>query len=591
MRKKSKTFEGKKGLCERIRDWWNNLKSKCSKKEEHEVLEEKQEPSQKQEASDMPPKTYYSLTPTDEAKECKSYLDALSWALSQKEIRNIAISGPYGSGKSSVIRTFFKKNPTYKYITISLANFNGGKDESTTEANKNESVQVDVKVKKGGKEQQSLSGLSNPQIPASDLEQRIERSIVQQLFYHEKDEKIPFSHFKKIHNDTLSDRCIDTVCILLLIVSCVILFFPTFFWKLPIFKFSIYSVRELFTLIAVFVVIGGLYMVSGVVRNKISNIKFRVSNAEIDLNANDDKSILNYYIDEIIYFFEATRKEIVIFEDLDRFNSRDIFVKLREINYLINNCKKIEQNVVFIYAIKDDVFIGKEKTKFFDFIIPVIPVVDYSNSGEILRRELPVVNEIKNETKEISEKTIDDISLFIDDMRTLYNIVNEYNMYSSIKSKEKLVAYRLFAIIVYKNLYPKDFVELSQNQGLLYTIIRENAPTYRKEIIKDKQKEVEDIKARLKEIETSDRTLSEKELRSVYLYQILKHIDSPFFSGFNINDTKCSMKDCAENAELFNAITKQNPVSYFAYHPNYGRDVPQNINVGFQVIEKEVNYM
>ncbi len=586
MCKKSKSSGDSKKWSLLSCNWFVNLKSKCSEKEEHEVREEEQEPLQRQEASDMPPKTYYPLTPTDEAKESESYLDALSWALSQNEIRNIAISGPYGSGKSSVIRTFFKKNPIYKYITISLANFNGGKDESTTEANKNESVQVDVKAKKGGKEQQSLSGLSDSQIPASDLEQRIERSIVQQLFYHEKDEKIPFSHFKKIHNDTPCDIHTETVCILLLIVSCVVLFFPTFFWKLPILKFLAYTERELFTLIAVFVVLSCLYVVIKKARKEIlKHIKFRVSNAEIDLNANDDKSILNYYIDEIIYFFEATRKEIVIFEDLDRFNSRDIFVKLREINYLINNCKKIEQNVVFLYAIKDDVFIGKEKTKFFDFIIPVIPVVNYSNSGEILRRELPVVNEIKNETKEISEKTIDDISLFIDDMRTLYNIVNEYNMYSSIKSKEKLVAYRLFAIIVYKNLYPKDFVELSQNKGLLYSIIRKNAPAYREKIIKDKQKEIENKKARLKEIETSDRTLSEKELRLVYLSQIVTHLN-PVFVEFIIDEKPYNIIKCAEDKELFEQIISQTNVKY-RYQQRYVYD--EDLTFDWKTVQKEIN--
>ncbi|MBO4690826.1 MAG: hypothetical protein J5621_08120 [Paludibacteraceae bacterium] len=578
MCKKSKTFEGKKGLCERIRDWWNDLKSKCSEKEEHEVREEEQEPLQKQEASDMPPKTYYPLTPTDEAKESESYLDALSWALSQNEIRNIAISGPYGSGKSSVIRTFFKKNPTYKYITISLANFNGGKDESTTEANKNESVQVDVKVKKGGKEQQSLSGLSDSQVPASDLEQRIERSIVQQLFYHEKDEKIPFSHFKKIHNDTPCDIHTETVCILLLIVSCVVLFYPTFFWKLPILKFLAYTERELFTLIAVFIVLGCLYVVIKKARKEIlKHVKFRVLNAEIDMNANDEKSILNYYIDEIIYFFEATRKEIVIFEDLDRFNSRCIFVKLREINYLINNCNKIEQNVVFLYAIKDDVFIGKEKTKFFDFIIPVIPVVDYSNSGEILR------NNAYLKSQKIKDQLIEDLSLFIDDLRLLCNIINEFEIYSQETDGNLPDKNGLLAFIAYKNLYPKDFSKLCNRDGLLYKII-DNKQEYIRKTLEAKEKELNEVHNKISNIEKVERPLNLKELRTIYLSQILSHIQQ-HFDGFCVNNSRKSLLECANNGELFDALIGNDYIQY--YVSGYGRIF--NIDVPFSAIEKEVH--
>mgnify|MGYP006882914808 CR=1 FL=1 len=99
-----------------------------------------------------------------------------------------------------------------------------------------------------------------------------------------------------------------------------------------------------------------------------------------------DKSIFNKYLDEILYFFEVNNYNIVIFEDLDRFKNPEIFVKLRELNFLINNYEKVDRKVVFIYAIKDDVFLSKERTKFFYFIIPVIPYLNSTNSYEILRK-------------------------------------------------------------------------------------------------------------------------------------------------------------------------------------------------------------
>lgn len=97
---------------------------------------------------------------------------------------------------------------------------------------------------------------------------------------------------------------------------------------------------------------------------------------------------LNTYLDEILYFFSVSKYEVVFIEDLDRFDQSDIFVKLRELNQLINNSKKVKQNVVFVYAIKDDMFMNKERTKFFDFIIPVIPVINNSNSKDKLQTVL-----------------------------------------------------------------------------------------------------------------------------------------------------------------------------------------------------------
>lgn len=70
---------------------------------------------------------------------------------------------------------------------------------------------------------------------------------------------------------------------------------------------------------------------------------------------------------------------------MDRFNQPNIFIKLRELNTVINNYDNIKRKVVFIYAIKDDMFKDEERTKFFDFIVPVIPYISATNSGEILR--------------------------------------------------------------------------------------------------------------------------------------------------------------------------------------------------------------
>lgn len=530
--------------------------------------------------------SYNSLTPTADAKDCEPYLGALSWALKQEDVHNIAISGPYGSGKSSVIKTFFKKNPTYKHITISLANFKSDNDTSKESNKNNEAVQDDVKVKKAEKEQQLLSRPSNPQLPETDLGQQIERSIVQQLFYHEKDSSIPDSHFQKIKKQDSFELFCTGLFVILFLLSVFYVAFPDKFWSYLYIVHPPKSLTRTLQLLALSAIVIGVYkIIVHVIKITVglSVRHFHFKNAEVALEKKEDKSILNYYIDEIIYFFEATEHNIVIIEDLDRFNNKNIFVKLREINYLINHCNKVEQKVTFIYAIKDEMFIDKDRTKFFDFIIPIIPVVNYSNSGEILRND----SYIKEQS--IEHQLIDDLSLFIDDMRLLHNIINEFKIYSQETNASLPDKNGLLAMIAYKNLYPKDFTLLSYNKGLLYNIIN-GKQTYINNIIEQKDKKILDTQNRIDTIENSERPLNLKELRTLYLSKILKHIGPPiYFTGFNVKDSKHTMQECAENDELFEAITKQNSILYYGYRPNYGREMPQNLNVGFQDIEKEVN--
>ena len=66
---------------------------------------------------------YRDLTPESDTKNSEEYIRALHWAIKNKDVKNIALSGPYGSGKSSVIKTYLEKYPKTKYLSISLAAF------------------------------------------------------------------------------------------------------------------------------------------------------------------------------------------------------------------------------------------------------------------------------------------------------------------------------------------------------------------------------------------------------------------------------------------------------------------------------------
>lgn len=127
--------------------------------------------------------------------------------------------------------------------------------------------------------------------------------------------------------------------------------------------------------------------------------------------------------------FRRDTVSVNLFEDLDRLENRKIFVHLRELNNLLNNDDAIKHKpIVFVYAVRDDIFTREDRTKFFDFIIPVVPVVNATNSGEILLEKLDDARR-HGIYHDISQGFVLDVAPFISDMRVLQNIYNEFVVY------------------------------------------------------------------------------------------------------------------------------------------------------------------
>ena len=181
------------------------------------------------------------------------------------------------------------------------------------------------------------------------------------------------------------------------------------------------------------------------------------------------ETVFNKNMDEIVYFFEETKYRIVFFEDLDRLEDPSIFIHLRELNILLNNYDGIKGRIVFVYAIRDDIFTDTDRTKFFEFIIPVIPIINSTNSGEIFLQKLEE-SEKKGIVHEISQEFILDVSPYVEDMRILQNIYNEFIVYKeTIRTDQelKLSDETMMALIIFKNLYPREFAELQMERGVV----------------------------------------------------------------------------------------------------------------------------
>ena len=144
---------------------------------------------------------------------------------------------------------------------------------------------------------------------------------------------------------------------------------------------------------------------------------------------------------------------------------------MRELCQLVNESKIVGRHIVFLYAIKDDVFVDEARTKFFDYISTVIPVINSSNSKAKLKEAL---KDRGFDDNEIPDEDLSEIAFFIQDMRILTNIANEYSQYRCKlynHDKNYLSRTKLLAMIVYKNYFPKDYAQLHKRDGLVYSCL------------------------------------------------------------------------------------------------------------------------
>ncbi len=462
---------------------------------------------------------YKPLIPIDHADEDGEYSKALLQTLKNDHIKNIAITGPYGSGKSSIIRTFEKNHGDkegLKFLNITLAAFNLDRDPKAGDENESSATPKDNVATKSAAEDKYAS---------------IEKSLLQQIIYKVEGTSLPDSHFNRV----ILTRWYSKFGVSLLVVTWLL---AIYYFINPEFKFysGVIYFEDTFSpylkLITVFSTIALVQLALNLIP-KSSLSKIGVATAEISFNERNGDSILNKHLDEIIYFFSKADFNVVVFEDLDRFYDKEIFVKLREINTLLNNSNQIRslnKSIKFVYALGDSAFESLERTKFFDFIIPVIPVVNSFNSSEMLKKEINLA--FPDNT--IPSGFYNDVTLYLDDMRLLLNITNEFVIYkkklSSI-SKVQLRDTKLLSLIIYKNKCPKDFSSLNFGKGEVASIFKRKAE-FQLQLIDEIETNIQILNEQLK---NADEEICKNldELRAIYVSKIYEI--NPNKSHFNIN--------------------------------------------------------
>jgi len=411
------------------------------------------------------------LSPHYDEKHHGLYVEKLEQAVRNPKVRNIALTGGYGTGKSSVIQGLVERIHSSKElkkirpITISLPTIQIA-DDSDSRNNRTD---------------------------------RIQREIVKQLLYRSNPRKMRGSQYRRITHVTAPQR----------VITCfIVAAFLTFtFWLLAKPDWHWHwsqggSLWGYWQPIMVQAILWGLMFYTDwiwVDKPTIKGLELGPTKLELEKNSSGS-SYFDQCLNEIIYYFEVSGVNFVIFEDLDRFDDPYIFDALHELNELINISlgqeRFTEQKnppVKFLYATRDSIFEHKTKgiienadarythrleienrTKFFDVIVPIIPFSTSRNAYEYLKQLIdssafPIA---------IDRKLLEIVGSAISDYRLLANIVSEFQIFSgqifnSWDNNKEIAdfledhANYLFAFIVYKNTHLTDYEKIQTGESKL----------------------------------------------------------------------------------------------------------------------------
>lgn len=410
---------------------------------------------------------FNALTPEILKGNKQIYTEALDYAFGNSDIKNIAITGIYGAGKSTVWNTYVHQKGLSNVITVSLGKYKNNindedslKEVSATKLANSETDGIEGKLRN-----------ENQRTVDIDDDNRVERQLINQILSQIASKKIPLSKYGFKSNKNFFSICLQSFAFLSIICSLLLWIIRDDFISFVNEQYKNFNGISLMFLCAILLFVPlfyYLYIFNRGNKFRISKIAFKGAEANVN-DSNIDESVLDRDIKELVYLLRSSDSKIVVFEDLDRYNSTSIYTKLRELNFLLNHYVKIsgdKKPVRFIYMLKDSLFFSKNRTKFFDFILPIVPIVDSKTSENELIELFKAVENAPDMS------VLADISLYVDDMRLLKNIVNEYIVYSKIipLGQIDLESNKLFALITLKNIFPNEFDLLQEDKGFIRNV-------------------------------------------------------------------------------------------------------------------------
>lgn len=502
----------------------------------------------------------------------KVYSERLDELIDNPDVKNIAVTAPYDSGKTTILKSYFKKreskfhwnkkyinglnsiihcinvikqfflltpnllSPIRDYEFINIPNFfdvsNSAESNLDQDDKSEEHSNINDETKQSSSNVDHLESKLN-------TETQLEKSIIEQLLYKPNTRKYPDSNLNRLKTHSLFSISINFVYAVFLFSYVMRIFGDKNklkWWNsLPMWN------NFRFQIISILIIAIGSWKLFGSLTHSLGKVKLHATTKMGPLELSGDTEtkdghsidLFNYYGDELQYYFKKNNIKVVIFEDLDRFNSPLIFQKLRELN---SNLNKSGNNITFIYSLKDKVFSINDpesnpaalKAKFFDAVIPIFPIHSYRDSSKTFINEgrqyglVAVDNKEKDYFEErdkeldkkkaanikIDNKYLRGLGLYIPDTREIKNIISEtyfyfselpLKMFDPEKGGSPKVINKLLAMVVYKNECPEDF---------------DNLASGKESKLEDFIGSIKDFKSVLLNTETDDNNNKIKELNS-----------------------------------------------------------------------------
>ena len=439
-----------------------------------------------------------TLMPSYLPKEHECYVKLLQKAAYQDRCRNVALTGSYGSGKSSILSRFIEKaekggHKIAKISLISIKTSRGSQAPSTPAMDRG----TDHTPEKAYKAE-------------SELTTYLEREILGQLIYQGEPSASRASVFNRVHDLTKQERLSKAVFLTLSLLVIPLLVRTltngvdetTFAWMSKLLEMPPSFLQAPLLLIAAVFWIA--YTAAPHLPQKLSIGSVAAAGTALTLDTGSE-SYFNKYRDEIVYLFEANEFDTVVFEDIDRFNDKEIFLALKSLNFTLNNAPRIKARnrfnyVTFVYAVKDSLFEtetsredasvveGSDRTKLFDMILSVVPFVSdfsaYDEARRLFEYELRDVDASTRDGRDFNE-LLRLASSHIADMRLMTSIRNDYLImlhemgpieHEADKQKNTkhtglgLTHTGILAMALYKNISPGEFERLRLGKGALNEI-------------------------------------------------------------------------------------------------------------------------
>ena len=388
------------------------------------------------------------------------YEKFLKLAFNNNRVHNLAITGNHGVGKSSIIRSFETKdkNRGKGYLYISLMDFNNNRETEYTYVRKND---------------------ENDTHDKTQLQQEFERYLLCQILSRVDAQNLPQSTFRLIPSRRRMIRAGFSLLIAT-IVLCVfgIISAPTIGISSLLIKILYYICGGIGAVLA--------FVVSFILSRNLISAKFTASYGGMKVETQMQKSTGSYiddHIFEIVYALETLANDIgytVVLEDMDRLGRHicvDIFSKLRRINCLVNDRKKLKGKYIrFIYAFDDSVFELTKNTKFFDYVMSVTPKLNYNTGGkyfkDLILRSLSEKDFKQNKLKQIIERYDYEfweyIGLVIHDYRMINHIRNDFQLFVDIMlNRDFGPDNKWLPFVIYKNVLAEDYCKAFEEKGIL----------------------------------------------------------------------------------------------------------------------------